>query len=167
MNDTVTSERGMNLTHGKVTSMKVTEKLSGSQASEMVFKGDFNKLSATGLAEFSTWYKAHSTAIAEEYADASERNETLNEFALWLFQEYPQRVTYLSRQARADELFGNVIRCELEDMECDPQAGSSPYMSSATVRENGLERTLDASELEGINEFCSEGVHEWFIERYA
>mgnify|MGYP001280034202 CR=1 FL=1 len=167
MSDTVTGERGMNLTHGKVIRMIVTEKPSGPQASGMVFKGDFNKLSATGLAEFSAWYKAHSTTIAVEYADASERNETLNEFALWLFQEYPQRVTYLSRQARADELFENVIRCELEDMANDPQSGCAPYMSSATVRENGLERTLDANELEDINEFCAEGVHEWFIERYA
>jgi len=66
MSDTVTGERGMNLTHGKVTRMKVIGKPSGSQASEMVFKGDFNKLSATGLAEFSAWYKAHSTTIAVE-----------------------------------------------------------------------------------------------------
>lgn len=170
----------MNLTHGKVTRMIVTDKTSGSQASEMVFKGDFNKLSATGLLEFSTWYKQNSTIIAESYASEPRseagieklgvpwpREETLNEYALWLFQEYPQRVTFLKRQARADELFGNVIRCELEDMECDPQAGSSPCMSSATVRENGLERTLDASELDDINELCVDGVQEWFVERYA
>jgi len=153
---------------------------SGSQASEMVFKGNFNKLSSRGLLDFALWYKENSTIIAESYANEPRseagieklgvpwpREETLNEYALWLFQEYPQRVTFLNRQARADELFESVVACELEDMECDPQAGSAPEMASATVSENGLERTLDRSELDEINELCADGVHEWFVERYA
>jgi len=147
--------------------MIVTNNTSGSQASEMTFKGDFNKLSSTGLLEFSTWYKQNSATIAEEYASADKRNETLNEYALWLFQEYPQRVTFLKRQTRADELYNSIIECELEDLACDPQAGSAPYLESATVRENGLERTLDRNELNEINEFCADGVSEMFHDRYA
>ena len=146
--------------------MIVKDNTGGPQASGM--NADFNKLSATGLLEFATWYRQNSVVIAEEYTDCrGGRDVTLNEFALWLYQEYPQRVGFLNQQAQAERLFDSVVECEFEDMACDPEAGSAPYMSSATVREDGLERTLDANELECINEFCEEGVQEWFFERYA
>jgi len=140
---------------------------SGPQASGMELKGDFNKLSSRGLLDFALWYRENSTVVAEEYADAEPRIETLNEYALWLFQEYPQRITFLKRQARADELYDSIIQCELEDLECDPRAGSAPYLESATVRENGLERTLDRNELDEVNELCADGVAEMFHDRYA
>tara|TARA_R100000808_G_C2136835_1_gene145078 strand:- start:979 stop:1425 length:447 start_codon:yes stop_codon:yes gene_type:complete len=148
--------------------MIVTNKQGGPQASGVTLKGDFNALSASEMLDFSTWYKQNLGTIAYEYDQSdNERSETLNEYALWLFQEYPQRVAFLKRQARAEQLFESVVACELEDAECDPQAGSAPYMESATVCENGLERTLDRGELDLINEFCAEGVQEWFVERYA
>ena len=168
------------LTNGRKEKKMIIKNDSGSQASEIALKGNFNKLSSRGLLDFALWYKENSTIIAEQYANEPRseagieklgvpwpREETLNEYALWLFQEYPQRVTFLKRQVRADELYNSIIKCELEDEECDPRAGSAPYLESAMVRENGLERTLDRNELDEVNELCADGVAEMYYERYA
>ena len=137
-----------------------------SQASEI--KANFNHLSAHGLLLFAEWYNKKHSLIAEEFAKGSHLgNPALNEFALWLYMEYPERVMFLERQARADQLFDSINWAELEDLECDPRAGCNPVISKAIVHDNGELRDMTSEELDEVNELCDDAIHEWFIERYA
>ena len=140
-----------------------------SQASET--NATFNKLSAHGLLLFAEWYNKNVTVIAEEFAKGSHDDidpyQTLNEFALWLYMEYPERVMFLNRQVRADQLFDSINWADLEDSACDPYAGTNPVITKAIVDDNGELRDMTSEELDEVNELCSDGVHEWFIERYA
>jgi hypothetical protein len=95
--------------------------------------------------------------------------------SIYLWKEFPEYIKQREAvgelpnyQAEMDDLFNRIVFAEFDDDACDPQEGSSLSLSSAEVEEkDGEVRDLTDEELEGVNEYCAEGVKDWAEERFA
>jgi len=94
--------------------------------------------------------------------------------SMYLWKEFPEYIKQREAvgelpnyQAEMDYLFDHIDDVEFEDDACDPYEGSAFSLSSATVEEYGEIRNLTDDELDGVNEYCAEGVKEWAEERFA
>ena len=95
--------------------------------------------------------------------------------SIYIWKEFPEYISQREAwgelpnyQAEMDDLFNRIVFAEFDDDTCDPQEGSSVFLSSGEVEdEDGVVRDLTGEELEGVNEYCAEGVKDWAEERFA
>lgn len=94
--------------------------------------------------------------------------------SVYLWREFPEYIEQREAvneppnyQAEMEDLFNRIDDVEFQDDACDPCEGFAPSLSSATVEEYGEVRKLTSDELDGVNEYCAEGVKEWAEERFA